>query len=72
MRVESATDPLELGAVLDLVAGVDDVAARVDLPEFELLIAIAAAIMATCPRTRNGTSDSTLDLNEDSYGIDPG
>lgn len=66
MRVESATDPLELGAALDLVAGVDDVAARVDLLEFELLIAIAAAMKAS------GTSNSSLDLKEGSYGIDAG
>jgi hypothetical protein len=73
VRVESATDPLELGAALDLVAEVDDVAAGVDLLEFELrvdassascavLIAIAAAIK----------SNSTLDLKEGSYGIDAG
>lgn len=72
MRVKSATDPLELGAALDLVAGVDDVAARVDLLEFELLIAIAMAIKASPSSTPSDTSNSTLDLKEGSYGIDAG
>jgi hypothetical protein len=70
VRVESATDPLELGAALDLVAGVDDVAAGVDLLEFELLITVAAAIKTS--ETSNGTRNSTLDLKEGSYGIDAG
>jgi hypothetical protein len=66
VRVESATDPLELGAALDVAAGVDDVAAGVDLLEFEMPIAIAAAIKTS------GTSNSALDLKEGSYGIDAG
>ena len=68
MRVKSATDPLELGAALELVAGVDDVAAGVDLLEFELLIAIAAAIKASSSNTPSDTSNGTLDLKEGSYG----
>jgi hypothetical protein len=72
VRVESTTDPLELGAALDLVAGVDDVAAGVDLLEFELLIAIAAAKMASSAIKTSGTSNSTLDLKEGSYGNDAG
>ena len=72
VRVESATDPLELGAALDLVAGLDDVAAGVDLREFELLIAIAAARKASSAIKASGTSNSTLDLKEGSYGIDAG
>ena len=71
MRVKSATDPLELGAALDPVAGVDDVAAPVDLPEFELLIAIAAAIKASAS-IPGDTSNSTLDLKAGSYGLDAG
>jgi hypothetical protein len=66
VRVESATDPLELGAALDLVAGVDDVAAGVDLLEYELAIANVPAIKAT------GTSHSSLDLKEGSNEIDAG
>jgi hypothetical protein len=68
VRVESATDPLGLGAALDVVAGVDDVAAGVDLLEFELLIAIAAAIRATSAIKASDTSNSTLGLKEGSYG----
>ena len=66
MRVESATDPLEFGAALELVAGLDDVAAGVDWLEFELLMAIVPAIKAS------SMSNSSLDLNEGSYGIDAG
>jgi hypothetical protein len=66
VRVESTTDPLELGAALDLVAGVEDVAAGVDLLEYELVMAIPPAIKAS------GTSHSTLDLKEGSCGIDAG
>jgi hypothetical protein len=72
VRVESTTDPLVLGTALDLVAGVDDVAAGVDLREFELLIAIAAAIKASSAITASGTSNSGLDLKEGSCGIDAG
>jgi hypothetical protein len=66
VRVESTTDPLALGAALDLVAEADDVAAGVDLREFELLIATAAAINASSAITATGTSNSGLDLKEGS------
>jgi hypothetical protein len=54
--VESATPALEVGAALDVLAGVDDVAAEVDLFEFELLLPHAAATRAS------GTSSRALDL----------
>jgi hypothetical protein len=60
VRVESTTDPLELGAALDLVDGVDDVG------EFEPLIAIVAAIKASGAINASGTRNSTLDLKEGS------
>jgi hypothetical protein len=72
VRVASATDPLVLGAALDLVAGVDDVAADVDLLEFELLITIAAAIKASSAMKASGTSNSTLDLNGAPMELTPG
>jgi hypothetical protein len=72
VRVESATDPLELGPALDAVARGDDVAAGVDLLEFELLIAIAAAKKASSAIKTSGTSSSALDLKEGSYGNDAG
>jgi len=62
VRAESTTDPLELGPALDLVVGGDDVAAGVELLEYELAIANVPAIKAS------GTSHSTLDLKEGSYG----
>jgi hypothetical protein len=52
VRVKSATDPLELGAALDLVAGVD-----------ELLIAITPT--ASSSSNPSDTSNSTLDLKDD-------
>ena len=72
MRVESATDPLELGAALDVVAGVDDVAAGVDLLEFELLRAIAAASKASTAIKASGASNSALDLKEAPTELTPG
>jgi hypothetical protein len=52
---------------------VDDVAAGVDLLEFELLITIAAAKKAIAAAIKaRGTSNSTLDLKEGSDGIDAG
>jgi hypothetical protein len=70
VRVESTTDPLELAAALDLVAEVDDVG--VDVLEFELLNAIVAAIKASGAINASGTSNSTLDLKQGSYGTDAG
>ena len=66
MRVESTTDPLELGAALDLTAGVDDVADGVELFEYEMARANVPAIKAS------GTSHSTLDVKEGFYEIDAG
>jgi hypothetical protein len=60
VRVESTTDPLELGTALDLVAGTDDVAAGVDLLGYELAMANVPAI------TASGTIHSTRDLKEGS------